>query len=178
MHLLQLSFVAGVEGLAPKVHWNKMPSLIAAEVEGLARLSSPIFRFTFHLLRICLLLLGGRAASSGEVGQGPLNHRFGICIPMPWVVYACGGPSCASLSWVSCNSYSNDSCNVLCQLVVCEVEGPSIHCPSSPFQVYFMSCSNCCWCIGWVGSSREVGPCSLNDCLGICIGFILVVCAC
>ena len=52
------------------------------------------------------------------------------------------------------------------------------HCPSSPFQVYFMSCSNCCCCVGWVGSSREVGPCSLNDCLGICIGFILVVCAC
>ena len=137
VHLLQLSSVAGVEGLAPKVHWNKMPSLIVAEVEGLARLSSPIFRFTVHFIScICLLLLGGRAASSGEVGQAPLNHRFGICIPMPWVGYACGGPSCASLSWVSCKSYSNDSCNVLFLFVVCEVEGPSIHCPSSPFQVY------------------------------------------
>ena len=71
VHLLQLSFVACVEGLAPKVHWNKMPSLIAAEVEGLAWLSSPIFRFTFHLLHLFVvagwkgrLFRGGWARSS------------------------------------------------------------------------------------------------------------------
>ena len=149
-----------------------MPSLIAAEVEGLARLSSPIFRFTFHLLQLFVvagwkgrLFRGGWARSSQPSFWHLHSYALScLCLRRPVMCFPLLG------------HYSNDSCNVLCQLVVCEVEGPSIHCPSSPFQVYFMSCSNCCCCVGWVGSSREVGPCSLNDCLGICIGFILVAC--
>ena len=148
-------------------------------MEGLARLSSPIFRFTFHLLHLFVVagwkgrLFRGGWASSSQPSFWHL-HSYALiwlCLRRPVMCF----PLLGLLQFLQ---QCNDSCNVLFLFVVCEVEGPSIHCPSSPFQVYFMSCFNCCCCVGWAGSSQEVGPCSLNDCLGICIGFILVVCAC
>ena len=45
-----------------------MPSLIVAEVEGRARLSSPIFRFTFHLLHLFVV-----AGWKGRLFQGRLG---------------------------------------------------------------------------------------------------------
>lgn len=69
-------------------------------------------------------------------------------------------------------------CKILYVFAVFDVEGSSLNSPSSLLYVNFVPCANCCCCIGWVGSSREVGQGSLSYCLAMGILLLLVACAC
>lgn len=70
------------------------------------------------------------------------------------------------------------SCKILYVFAVFDVEGSSVNSPSSLLYVNFVPCANCCCCIGWVGTSREVGQGSLRYCLAMGILLLVVACAC
>ena len=110
-------------------------------------------------------------------GAPPSRRRNSWC-------YRCGGVRALGKvglpifsDWPSPTSYFM-SCKILYVLAVFDVEGSSLNSPSSLLYVNFVPCANCCCCIGWVGTSREVGQGSLRYCLAMGILLLVVACTC
>lgn len=118
-----------------------------------------------------------------EGGTCPLEISFSLLLLSSWRyrgggVRALGKVGLPFFSdWPPPTSHSM-SCKILYVFAVFDVEGSSVNSPSSLLYVNFVPCANCCCCIGWVGSSREVGQGSLRYCLAMGILLLVVACAC
>ena len=118
-----------------------------------------------------------------EGGTCPLEISFSLLLLSSWRyrgggVRALGKVGLPFFSdWPPPTSHSM-SCKILYVFAVFDVEGSSVNSPSSLLYVNFVPCANCCCCIGWVGTSREVGQGSLRYCLAMGILLLVVACAC